>query len=230
MQPESAHAEAAAPEPGRPAGTASQVGDALAREAARYAALGWMRATSGNLSVVVSRDPLRLAVTASGLDKSELTATDFVVVDGRGRPEQPGQPGGPEGTGRAASAEAPLHARIAALTGAGAIVHVHTVAAVLAAARWPDGLALAGLEMLKALGRSAEGGTVRLPVIANSQDMAALGNRVAAAREPNVPAVLVAAHGLYAWGADLYAARRHTEAVQWLVEWALAADALSRPT
>src|SRR6185369_8048153 len=42
------------------------VREALVREAARFARLGWMRATSGNLSAVVSRDPLRLLVTASG--------------------------------------------------------------------------------------------------------------------------------------------------------------------
>ncbi len=32
------------------------------------------------------RDPLRLAVTASGLDKGELTASDIAVVGGLGEP------------------------------------------------------------------------------------------------------------------------------------------------
>ena len=58
----------------------------LADEAARYAAMGWMRGTSGNLSVVLARDPLRLAVTASGLDKGELTARDHVEIDDDGTP------------------------------------------------------------------------------------------------------------------------------------------------
>ena len=121
--------------------------------------MGWMRGSSGNLSVTLCRDPLRLAVTASGLDKGELTAEDVVVVDAFGAAVSGGRP----------SAEAGLHARIAAVTGAGAVVHVHALAPVLAAARWPDGVALYGLEMLKGLGRAADGDLVTVPVIANGQ-------------------------------------------------------------
>ena len=72
--------------------------------------------------------------------------------------------------------------------------------------------------MLKGLGRGAEGDRVRLPVVANSQDMVVLGDRVAAALEPGVPTVLVARHGLYTWGADLDQARHHAEIVVWLLE------------
>ncbi|MBL7499922.1 methylthioribulose 1-phosphate dehydratase [Frankia sp. CNm7] len=182
---------------------------ALAAEAARFAGLGWMRATSGNLSVVLRRDPLRLAVTASGGDKGELTAADVVEVDDAGRLVAAVSAARP-------SAEAALHARIAAVTGAGSVVHLHTLACVRAAARQPRGVEFAGLEMLKALGRPADGEATRLPVVANSQDMAVLGDAALAALEPGVPAFLVAGHGMYAWGEDLRAARRHAEAVDWL--------------
>ncbi len=60
------------------------------------------------------------------------------------------------------------------------------------------------------------------PVVGNSQDMAALADAVEAARDPLVPAVVVADHGLYAWGADPLRARHHTEIVQWLLEAAIA--------
>lgn len=185
------------------------VGAELAKEAATLASLGWMRATSGNLSAVVQRDPLRLAVTASGLDKGELTAADYVVVDERGA-AVPGQTGRP-------SAEAALHARVAAVSGAGAVIHVHPPLAVVAAARWPDGIDLENLEMLKALEIPADSRVV-LPVIENSQDMDVLGDRWAAAFEPTVPAVVVAGHGLYAWGAHLRQARHHIEAVESLLQ------------
>lgn len=76
-----------------------RAGSVLAAEAARYASFGWMRGTSGNLSVVVSRDPLRLAVTASGHDKGELTASDVVLVDGQGAaPVRAGRPPRPNCT------------------------------------------------------------------------------------------------------------------------------------
>ncbi|EIV93836.1 methylthioribulose 1-phosphate dehydratase [Frankia sp. QA3] len=204
-------------------GVGLEPGAALAGEAARYARLGWMRATSGNLSVVVGTDPVRILVTASGLDKGTLTAADVVELDGAGAP-----------TGRVPtrrpSAEAVLHARLIGLTGAGAVVHLHTVASVLAADRFPAGLTLRDHEMLKALGRAADGDPVRLPVVANSQDMAVLAGRVSAAWEPATPAVLVARHGMYVWGADLLAARHRAEAVEWLCEWAVrtAGQAVSR--
>ncbi|MDV7214998.1 methylthioribulose 1-phosphate dehydratase [Streptomyces prunicolor] len=185
-----------------------EAGAQLAAESARFASFGWMRGTSGNLSVVVGRDPLRLAVTASGHDKGELTPDDVVLVDADGAAVRGGKP----------SAEAELHARVAALTGAGAVVHVHTVASVAMGRRAPGGIAFKDVEMLKGVGQPAHDVEVTLPVIANSQDMKVLGDRLEAAREPRMPAVVVAGHGLYVWGADPRQARHHTEVVEWLLE------------
>jgi methylthioribulose-1-phosphate dehydratase len=185
-----------------------EAGTVLAAEAARFASFGWMRGTSGNLSVVLTRDPLRLAVTASGRDKGELTPQDVVLVDAAGSAIGPGQP----------SAEAALHARVARLTGAGAVVHVHTVASVAMGHRRPGGIVFKDLEMLKGVGHPAEGEEITLPVISNSQDMTVLGDRLEAARDSRMPAVVVAGHGLYVWGADPRQARHHTEVVEWLLE------------
>ncbi|MEU8887895.1 methylthioribulose 1-phosphate dehydratase [Streptomyces sp. NPDC048442] len=187
-------------------------GAVLAAESARFASFGWMRGTSGNLSQVLSRDPLRLAVTASGHDKGELTESDVVLVDADGAAIGEGRP----------SAEAELHARVARLTGAGAVVHVHTVASVAMGHREPGGIVFRDLEMLKGVGQPAEGVDVTLPVIANSQDMKVLGDRLEAARNPGMPAVVVAGHGMYVWGADARRARHHTEVVEWLLELTLA--------
>jgi methylthioribulose-1-phosphate dehydratase len=187
-------------------------GRALAAESARMAGLGWMRGTSGNLSTVLSTEPLRLAVTASGSDKGELTGRDVVVVDGDGRavPDQPHPDQLP-------SAEAELHARIAARTGAGAVIHVHALSAVLAAHYWPEGVVLRDLEMLKGIGHAAHHEDVCLPVIANGQDMKVLGDAFDQAHDPAVPVLLVARHGMYAWGRDLTQARHHAEIVEWLL-------------
>lgn len=197
-------------------------GETLASESARFAGLGWMRGTSGNLSVTLGRDPLRLAVTGSGLDKGELTASDFVVVDEVGDRVE-----GEGGQAERPSAEAGLHARIARVTGAGAVVHVHALAAVVAAERWPDGVVLRDLEMLKGLGHSAHDQTVVVPVIPNGQDMRLVGDDFERAYLPatdtlaDVPVILVARHGMYAWGADMRQARWHAELVEWLLRFAL---------
>ncbi|GAA0358266.1 methylthioribulose 1-phosphate dehydratase [Microbispora corallina] len=199
------------------AGRVFEAGGRLAVESARFTAFGWMRGTSGNLSEVVSRDPLRLAVTASGLDKGELTASDVAVVDEAGDvvPVEGVAPLTP-------SAEAGLHARVAALTGAGAVVHVHALNAVVAGHRWPDGVLLRDVETLKGIGRLAHDDEVIVPVIRNSQDMTELGDRFESAYDPRTPAVIVASHGLYAWGSDLTRARHVTECVEWLLAYALA--------
>ncbi|GAA2879488.1 methylthioribulose 1-phosphate dehydratase [Streptosporangium fragile] len=192
-------------------------GARLAAESARFNGFGWMRGTSGNLSEVVGRDPLRLAVTASGLDKGELAETDVAVVGPDGAAV------GVEGvTPLVPSAEAGLHARVAALTGADAVVHVHALSAVVAAHHWPRGVRLRDVETLKGIGRLAHDDEVVIPVIRNSQDMVELGDRFEEAFDPRTPAVLVASHGLYAWGADLKRARHVTECVEWLLSYAIA--------
>jgi methylthioribulose-1-phosphate dehydratase len=185
----------------------------LAAEAARYTAMGWMRGTSGNLSVVLSRDPLRLAVTASGLDKGELTETDVIEVDADGVAVAGGVP----------SAEAGLHARIASVAGAGAVVHVHALAPVLAAERWPGGVPLRDLEMLKGFGRAAHDDLVTVPVVANSQDMRVLGDGFERGYRADTPALIVARHGIYVWGADLRQARHRLECLEWLLRFAIGA-------
>ena len=202
--------------------TLHAAGAALAAEAARFAGLGWMRGTSGNLSVTLDRDPLLLAVTGSGLDKGELTASDFAIVDHNGERVE-----GRGGSGHRPSAEAGLHARIARVTGAGAVVHVHALAAVVAAHHWPNGVVLRNLEMLKGLGHLAHDETVVIPVVPNSQDMVELGDAFEARYLPatsavaEVPVVLVANHGMYAWGADLQQARWHAELIEWMLRFTI---------
>ncbi|MEV4315986.1 methylthioribulose 1-phosphate dehydratase [Actinocrispum sp. NPDC049592] len=192
-----------------------EAGALLAAEAARYTAMGWMRGTSGNLSLRLQDDPLRLAVTASGLDKGELTAEDVVEIDAAGASVRP--------DAKVPSAEAGLHGRIAAVSGAGAVIHVHVLAPVLAAERWPGGVGLRDLEMLKGFGRSAHDDLVTIPVVPNSQDMVTLGDAFEAGFRHDTPALIVARHGLYVWGNDLLQARHRAECLEWLLRFILKA-------
>ena len=121
------------------------------------------------------------------------------------------------------SAEAGLHAHVAAVTGARSVVHVHTLNAVEAARRWPEGVVLHDLEMLKALDRGAHG-----DIGARAGDRQQPGHERArghASTPPTtaVPAVLVAGHGSYVWGTDTLQARWRTEALDWLLGAALRA-------
>jgi 2,3-diketo-5-methylthio-1-phosphopentane phosphatase/methylthioribulose-1-phosphate dehydratase len=171
-------------------------------------ALGLARATSGNFSARVG--PHSFAITTSGRDKGRLDASGVLLVGLDGRPLEPGRP----------SAETPLHAALyRRFPAAGAIAHTHSVASTVLSRRHEaeGAITLSGYEMQKALaGVETHEALVRVPVLANSQDMEDLAARVDAALTPGAPAYLVAGHGLTTWGADCEAALRHVEGLEFL--------------
>jgi methylthioribulose-1-phosphate dehydratase len=190
------------------------VADELCSTAVEFHARGWMLGTSGNLSAVLEREPLCLAITASGVDKSRLVPEQILCVDGEGAVLDPG--------GRA-SDETRLHLEVIRRTGAGSVLHTHTVWNNLAAERGRStgAVVLEGHEMLKGLsGVRTHEHSERVPVLANSQDYEALalGVERALAEQAGAHGLLLHRHGLYAWGEDLAAARRHVEILEFLFE------------
>lgn len=175
---------------------------------------GWVLGTSGNFSAVISRQPLRLAITSTGLDKGNLTPAQFLemddaanVVRGEGRP----------------SAEALLHLAIVRCAGAGAVLHTHSVWSTVLSGTHArhGGIALEGYEMLKGLeGVRTHKHREWLPILENSQDMVALADRVSATlgELPGIHGFLLQGHGLYTWGEGLHEAKRHVEILEFLME------------
>lgn len=198
--------------------TRAEAGQVLSAEAKRFHARGWMMGTAGNLSVKVADAPLRFYITASGRDKGELLPDDIALAGDNGiAVAEDGRPNAPK-----PSAEAGLHARIYQRTGCGAVFHVHTVSAVAAGAlhaKTGGRLSITGLEMLKGIGYEAEGETVHIPVIPNSQNMAELADRFDGNRVEKTPGLIVASHGLYAWGPDAPRTRHHVEIFEWLFQY-----------
>jgi methylthioribulose-1-phosphate dehydratase len=176
-------------------------------------ARGWALGTSGNFSAVVNRDPLRLAITTSGVDKGTLSAGEIVEIDERGKVVA--------GSGRP-SAEASLHLAIARARGAGAVLHTHSIwSTILSDAATEDGLAIEGYEMLKGLdGVGTHEHQEWLPILDNTQDWAAAVPRVEAilTEYPDAHGFLIRRHGLYTWGRDLAEAQRHVEILEFLFE------------
>src|SRR5438094_7106281 len=62
-------------------GSFSKAAESLAEIGRGFYARGWVLGTSGNFSVVISRKPLRLAITSTGLDKGALSAKQFLEID-----------------------------------------------------------------------------------------------------------------------------------------------------
>jgi methylthioribulose-1-phosphate dehydratase len=197
--------------------------DRLRAVGREFHARSWSLGTSSNYSVVASRDPLELLVTASGKDKSALTRDDFVRVDAAGRVI--------DASGRRSSAETLLHCTLAGMIpSVGAVLHTHSVwGTILSAADLPRGsLRIAGYEMLKGLeGIDTHDTFEEVPIFANTQDMVELSVRIrrhfagidwTTAGRPPCHAFLLSGHGLYTWGRDLAEARRHVEILEFLFE------------
>lgn len=196
---------------------------ALAGLGARYHRQGWLFGTSGNLS---ARLHDRIVLSASGRDKGALGDDDFVEValDGTVVGTNAGKP----------SAETSIHLALYATRPEAAVVlHVHTVASTLAE---PDltssdetdvpRLRFSGLELIKGWGLWDEDAIADLPVFPNHASVPKIASEIATfyRQHPNeaVPALLIASHGITAWGVDPFAANRHLEVTEFLCQVALA--------
>jgi len=193
----------------------SNVTESLVRLGAEFHRRGWMLGTSGNFSTVVSRDPLRLFITASSMDKGRLTSDHFLEVDQNGV-KLNGAAGKP-------SAETLLHIAVIRATGASAVLHTHSVwSTVLSDFHAPaGGFFIEGYEMLKGLeGVATHEHREWIPILENTQDMKALAAQASGLlqEKPAVHGILIRQHGLYTWGKDLDAAARHIEILEFLFE------------
>jgi len=192
----------------------SNIANHLSQVAREFCQRGWAVGTSGNFSAVVTRDPLTLAITSTGIDKSALRAEKIVQIDEQGNSME---------SSLRASAEARLHLMIAGELGANAVLHTHSVWSTLLSELKANqgGLSIEGYEMLKGLrGVSTHQHREWLPIFENSQDMAALSDLVKAQlrQNPNVHGFLLRGHGLYTWGGDISEAKRHVEILEFLLE------------
>ena len=195
---------------------------AIARE---FHGRGWALGTSGNFSAVVSRDPLRLAITPTGADKSALAAAAILQVEAGGTSRN-----GSRRSSRLqaeslenASAETLLHLTVARVRGAGAVLHTHSIWGTVLSSQYASqgGVAIEGYEMLKGLaGVHTHEHREWLPILENSQDMTALAESVRQVLEQYHAShgFLLRGHGLYAWGRDLAEAKRHVEILEFLLE------------
>src|SRR4030095_8998355 len=195
--------------------TFGQLASTLVEVATALHAGGLLQGTSGNLSAVVDRQQLQVAITPSGADKGQLSSSQILLIDESCKKlnDAGGKP----------SDESPLHVAVVKARDAGAVIHTHSV--------WPTilselhssrgGLAIEGYEMLKGLhGVTTHEHREWIPILENSQNMPALAGAVDEALKTNVDAhaFLLRRHGLYPWGRDLKEAKRHVEILEFLFE------------
>lgn len=187
----------------------------LAAVAKGFYARGWLLGTSGNLSAVVRREPLRIAMSPSGVDKGELRPEQVLTIDEVARV-----------VGRSGckpSDESLLHIRIVKERGAGAVLHTHSVWNTILSDVYANdaGIKIEGYEMLKGLqGVRTHEHAEWLPIVENSQDMSALADTIGETlnKHKDAHGFLLRRHGLYSWGDNLAQAKRHVEILEFLLE------------
>jgi methylthioribulose-1-phosphate dehydratase len=223
-----------------PAGLSAAQADAYSQAFARLLEVvgslhqrGWAPATTSNYSLRMPPEagPERFAlISRTGVDKAYICADDFIFVseDGQVLPECPHKP----------SAETLLHTMIYRNTAAGCVLHTHSVANTMLDYRYgvftDDSRRytyheFSGYEMVKALaGFTTHEQAAHLLVVPNSQDMPALARHIEGLLRPDwegqllAPGFILAGHGLYAWGASPDEAKRHVEALEFLLACRLA--------
>ncbi len=186
--------------------------DDIADTARELASLGWTPATSSNFSIRLDAD--HAAITISGRDKGRLGRDDIMLVDMQGHAVG--------GTARP-SAETALHTQLyRRWPRVHAVLHTHSRTQSVASRLFADAgvIRLHGWELQKAIcGHSTHDSVLEIPVFQNTQQIPELVAHVEAWLDAGKPlhAYLIDGHGIYTWGRNLAEARRHLEALEFLL-------------
>lgn len=177
-----------------------------------YNSKGWSPATSTNYSFRSDSDQNCIYVSRSGVDKAQFKATDFITVN------RLGQPIG-ESIGMVPSAETLIHCVLYELfPETQVILHSHSVYPVLLSALEKDEVVFEGFEVQKGFaGQTTHEAIVSIPIFDNTQDMVAFSDVL----KKNVQRIkqhsfIMRKHGTYAWGKNLFEAKRHLETLEYL--------------
>ncbi|MDO8483382.1 MAG: methylthioribulose 1-phosphate dehydratase [Candidatus Limnocylindrales bacterium] len=187
-----------------------------------FYAKGWVSGTGGGICGPADGGGLLLAPT--GVHKERVRPNDFFTVDpADGRVERV-----PDDPDLRPSECSQIFCLAARERSARSVVHSHALSAVLAGdlAVDADHVAIRDLEMLKGVRGVANRDVHLIPVIRNTPREGELVEQLrmvlADPRFASAYAVLVADHGAYIWGDDVWEAKRHTEVYHFLFEAAVA--------
>lgn len=185
-----------------------------------FYAKGWVSGTGGGICGPADGGGLLLAPT--GVHKERIRPDEFFTVD----PSDGRVLASPENAELRPSECKAIFSMAARERGARSVVHSHALSAVLAGdmavAGGGDHVAIRDLEMLKGIRGVGNRDVHLLPVIRNTPREAELTGQLARVlddpRFASSFAVVVADHGAYIWGDDVWEAKRHTEVYHFLFE------------
>ena len=179
----------------------------------------WMPGTCGNMSCLETRSPLAFTVSVSGVDKGSLTAEKFVTVTmGEGFAIAGITP-----TQAAPSTEVLTHATIYRLTGASAIVHLHSPQALMVAELFAKDkeFSFSGFEMERGLGFASIGVECKIPILCNVDSKESVASEFEKYYSKDAVALLIEKHGIFVWAPSIAEAKVRAELLQHVFEYSL---------
>jgi methylthioribulose-1-phosphate dehydratase len=172
--------------------------------------LGWVSGTGGGVSI---RENGRVYMAPSGVQKERMRASDLFVLHEDGSVIE-----APADRSAKVSACAPLFFHAFKLRDAGAVLHSHSVHALLATLLFRDVFETTHLEMMKGISGVGYHDALVVPIIENTAHECDLADSFADAirAHPKATAVLVRRHGVYVWGKDWIEAKTQAECYDYL--------------
>jgi len=200
--------------------------DALLEIGREFYERKWMWGMSGNLSIRLSSNPLRFAITPSGINKGHLSEKDLITIKDSGRAAV-----SPQNMTRSKdaipSSETVVHQAVyRTLPGAGAVFHVHPIYSTLISKLYGDPnkvrmLKVEGVMMMKGM-IGLEEDMAEVAILPSWPDPAHIARDLVAYIQSSakvLPAVLVHNHGLTGWGATPEQARNHLEIIEYTCQY-----------
>jgi len=190
-----------------------------------FAARNFFPGTAGNLSIRIgdySPEQFYFGITSSGRDKNVNSPEDFLFVDQNAAPA--------ENTSLKPSAETLVHCEIYRLTGAGAIFHIHSIFSnVISEYFWHRrSVPVDGVELIKGLNIWEEEYQLEIPIVSNFAHIPSIIPEITESLNPIVPGIILRKHGVYAWGANAFEAKRHLESFEFIFEYVYRLEMLKK--
>ncbi|XP_064086814.1 probable methylthioribulose-1-phosphate dehydratase isoform X2 [Macrobrachium nipponense] len=185
-----------------------------------FYSLGWVSGTGGGISIKTGD---QIYVAPSGVQKERLQPEDIFVLSSDG--QEVVIP--PLQKNLKISQCTPLFMLAYKMRGAGAVIHSHSKAAVMATLAYPGPeFRVTHLEMIKGIKCGSEDRQMRydeeliVPIIENTPFEADLADSMSQALElyPDTQAVLVRRHGVYIWGDTWEKAKTMAESYDYLFD------------
>jgi len=181
---------------------------------------GWCSGSGGGISIKVGNG--KIVMAPSGVQKERMLPSDMFVLDGKGNILETPVAHPPPYKPPKLSECSPLFMSAYEMRGAGAVLHSHSPASVMATMLDPNAteFRITQIEMIKGIEGHGFYDDCVVPIIENTARECQLTERLqeAITAYPSSNAVLVRRHGVYIWGKTWMQAKTQAECYDYLFD------------